>query len=124
MYYKLKEEFRLRGWDMLPTGLVKRLSGKVGFLAPVAYRALQKACGMISEDSPLLSPQERGILAGLKAEGILEECAVPVPLTPEQRYRRYPNRYLNSVHWAVTGKCNSRCRHCYMSAPSGVAVFP
>ena len=121
MYYKLKEEFRLRGWEMLPTGLVKRLSGKVGFLDPVAYRALQKACGMISEDSPLLSPQERWILAELKAEGILEESAVPVPLTPEQRYRRYPNRYLNSVHWAVTGKCNSRCRHCYMSAPSGVA---
>jgi len=41
------------------------------------------------------------------------------PLTEHQQYHFYPNRYLRAVHWAITGRCNCRCRHCYMSAPSG-----
>ena len=35
-----------------------------------------------------------------------------------QKYRKYPNPYFECVHWAVTGRCNYRCRHCYMSAGS------
>ena len=53
MYYKLKDEFRLRGWELLPTGIVRRLSGDVGFLPPAVYRALQKACGFLPADSAL-----------------------------------------------------------------------
>jgi len=38
MYYCLKEEYLLRGWDKLPTGIVKRLSGQVFFLQPGFYK--------------------------------------------------------------------------------------
>ena len=27
------------------------------------------------------------------------------------------NRFVRTAHWSITGKCNYRCRHCYMSAP-------
>lgn len=39
------------------------------------------------------------------------------PLQPWQRYYVYPGRYLDAVHWSITGKCNFRCRHCLVSAP-------
>lgn len=31
---------------------------------------------------------------------------------------------IQSVLWAVTGKCNMKCRHCYMSAPDGQSELP
>ena len=119
MYYRLKDEFRLRGWELLPTGIVRRLSGDVDFLPPAVYRALQKACGSLPVGSVLFSAEERKMLAELCEAGILEKSEVPAPPSDAQKYRAYPNRFLYSVHWAITGNCNCRCRHCYMSAPTG-----
>ena len=119
MYYRLKDEFRLRGWELLPTGIVRRLSGDVDFLPPAVYRALQKACGSLPVGSVLFSAEERKMLAELCDAGILEKSETPAPLSETQKYRAYPNRFLYSVHWAITGNCNCRCRHCYMSAPTG-----
>ena len=118
MYYRLKDEFRLRGWELLPTGIVRRLSGDVDFLPPAVYRALQKACGSLPVGSVLFSAEERKMLAELCEAGILEKSEVPAPPSDAQKYRAYPNRFLYSVHWAITGNCNCRCRHCYMSAPT------
>lgn len=117
MYYRLNEDLRLRGWKLLPTGIARKLSGKVEFVPPKVFRALQKALVPLPRDSPLFSPEECGALERLLAEGILEESGHPAPLTEQQAYRTYPNRFLRSVHWAVTGKCNARCRHCCLSAP-------
>lgn len=116
MFYRLKEDLMLRGWDMLPTGIVRKCSRDIAFLPPKVYRALQKATEMLP--SSLFTSEEQKMLAELVEAGILEECDAPAPLSPEQRHLSYPNRYLYSVHWAVTGKCNCRCRHCYMSAPT------
>ena len=124
MYYKLKDEFRLRGWELLPTGIVRRLSGDVGFLPPAVYRALQKACGSLPVGSVLFSAEERKMLAELCEAGILEKSEVPAPLSDAQKYRAYPNRFLYSVHWAITGNCNCRCRHCYMSAGKHTEAEP
>ena len=124
MYYRLKDEFRLRGWELLPTGIVRRLSGDVDFLPPAVYRALQKACGSLPVGSVLFSEEERKMLAELCEAGILEKSEVPAPLSDAQKYRAYPNRFLYSVHWAITGNCNCRCRHCYMSAPTGKIGAP
>lgn len=124
MYYKLKDDFRLRGWELLPTGVVRRLSGNVDFLPPAVYRALQKACGSLPVGSVLFSAEERKMLAELCEAGILEKSEVPAPPSDAQKYRAYPNRFLYSVHWAITGNCNCHCRHCYMSAPSGKVNEP
>ena len=124
MYYQLKDEFRLRGWELLPTGIVRRLSGDVDFLPPAVYRALQKACGLLPADSALFSAEEKKMLAKLCEAGILEQSETPVPLTGAQKYRAYPNRFLYSVHWAITSNCNCRCRHCYMSAGKQTETEP
>jgi len=108
VYYKLKEDLRLRGWELLPTGIVRHLSEAVSFMPTDVYRTLQKACSSIPVNSPLFSPTEKKYLKELTEEGILEETDTPVPLSEEQKYRAYPNRFLYSVHWSITGNCNCR----------------
>lgn len=51
-------------------------------------------------------------------QGILEQSEEPLPaMQPWQRYDVFPSRYLETVHWSITGKCNFNCRHCLVSAP-------
>ena len=119
MYYCLKEEYLLRGWDKLPTGIVKRASGEVAFLEPAFYAKIKDMSWMIVEGSPFLTKDEKTALDQLAEKGIVYLNETTVPYTEQQKYRYYPNRYLRAVHWAITGRCNCRCRHCYMSAPTG-----
>jgi radical SAM protein with 4Fe4S-binding SPASM domain len=118
MYYKLKEEYQLRGWEKLPTGLVKKLSSEVIFLNPTVFYTLQKACSLLPSSALLLDDEQQVIIEELFKNEIIEKCSIPVPLKEEQKYKVYPNRFLYSIHWAITGNCNCRCRHCYMSAPT------
>ncbi len=48
---------------------------------------------------------------------IVEPCSYGEGLAPDQEYRQYQNRFIRTAHWSITGKCNYKCRHCYMSAP-------
>jgi radical SAM protein with 4Fe4S-binding SPASM domain len=50
-------------------------------------------------------------------DGIISECSPGSTLDEWQRYRRYDSRFMTAAHWSITGRCNYRCRHCYMSAP-------
>lgn len=119
MFYCLSEEYVLRGWDKLQTGIVRKGSGQVSFLQPAFYNKIRNARWMMFEGSPFLTREEHEALAQLTELGIVYLSDTIVPLTEEQEYRQYANRYLRGVHWAITGNCNCRCRHCYMSAPSG-----
>ena len=121
MYYCMKEDYLLRGWEKLPTGIVKRMSGEVYFIEPNLYAKMRDYSWMIFEGSPFLTKDQAKFMAELAKKGLVDLCEHPRPLTEEQQYRYYPNRFLRAVHWAITGKCNCRCRHCYMSAPSGNA---
>ncbi|MFH1513375.1 MAG: radical SAM protein, partial [Bacillota bacterium] len=31
---------------------------------------------------------------------------------------------IQGAHWSVTGRCNLKCRHCYMNAPQGQGELP
>lgn len=119
MYYCLNEEYVLRGWEKLQTGVVKKGSGQVVFLQPSFYAKIRNAGWMMFEGSPFLTKEEQDFLTKLAENGIVYLSETRKPFTKEQEYRQYPNRYLQSVHWAITGHCNCRCRHCYMSAPAG-----
>lgn len=119
MYYCLNEDYVLRGWEKLQTGVVKKGSGQVVFLDPSFYGKIRNARWMIFEGSPFLTKEEKDLLAQLKDNGVVYLSDSLVPFTQEQEYRLYPNRYLHMIHWAITGHCNCRCRHCYMSAPTG-----
>ena len=119
MFYSLNEQYRLRGWEKLPTGVVRHLAGNVVFLDPGLYSMIRNNSWMLFQGSPFLDEQKKEFFEEMVKLGIVELTETIRPLTEEQQYRLYPNRYLFAVHWAITGNCNCRCRHCYMSAPTG-----
>ncbi len=117
MFYKLKERYRLRGWERLPYAIQDVATGGVVFLDEKAFQAVSFCNGMVDADLPLLLPAHREIVARMKESGVVEECSFGEGLQDEQKYRPIPCRYIRKAHWSITGRCNLKCRHCYMSAP-------
>jgi radical SAM protein with 4Fe4S-binding SPASM domain len=123
-YLRLKENWLLRGWDKLPASLVDRDSQAVSFIPPEVLVMFKQNNGVLIRRSALRTPMQNRIVEQMLEAGVLEETEHPVKLSEEQQYYKYPNRFLHSVHWSITGNCNCRCRHCYMSAPSGETGEP
>lgn len=122
MYYRLKEPWAFRGWKKLPFA-VTALAGQFKHTEPiltVKETFLELLCCNGEEDIDLtaLSGKGRELIGKMLDRGVLEQSETPLPpLSPWQRYQVYPSRYLRSVHWSITGKCNFCCRHCLLSAP-------
>ncbi len=57
------------------------------------------------------------MLPEIEKNGVISRCEKGDAISLEQEYKCYPARYIRTAHWSVTGKCNYRCKHCYMSAP-------
>ena len=117
MYKKLKSQFALRGWHGLPYGIMDTKTGQTGFIDAVAFQAASFCDGKMNLDSPLVLPAHRESIAKLESAGVIEDCPSDTELEPWQKYCRSSGRYAASAHWSITGHCNLRCRHCYMSAP-------
>ncbi|MCL2084301.1 MAG: radical SAM protein [Oscillospiraceae bacterium] len=117
MFYKLKSNFALRGWEKLPYALRDINGGGVGFISEQEFHALSLCDGRLSADSPMLLPVHKEIIQKAVERGVVEETERPAALAPHQKYRLHPTRYMHTAHWSVTGRCNYKCRHCYMSAP-------
>lgn len=117
MFYRLKKTYRLVGWERLPWALADRTTGKTFFISRKEMDALRLCNGRINVDLPLISGELRDLLPVLEKNGIIEPCRNGETIDPIQEYRRFPARYIECAHWSVTGRCNYRCRHCYMSAP-------
>ena len=115
MYYKLKDDVRLRAYDRLPR-LVVQGDRPIGVSA-AEFQALDLCDGAIDVDFPLVPEGVREAIPGLVEKGLVEACEKGTPLKPGQALRRYPNRLVKGVQWSITGACNYRCRHCFMEAP-------
>ena len=117
MFYKLKSDYMLRGWKFLPTGIINRDNRQFKFLSGKKFAMLKLCTGLWDSESAFFDDEQRKILEELRAEGYVEANDMPSPLEDVQEYKFYDNRFVHSAHWSITGKCNCRCRHCYMSAP-------
>ena len=109
MYYKLNDEWLLRGWEKLPYALVDRRDGSAHFIRKSEMQALQYCNGAIDMDIPLIPEECRKLLPILIEQGIVHQCEPGDRIQPKQEYRFYPNRYIRTAHWSITGKCNYRC---------------
>ena len=87
------------------------------FLPPALYRLLLKCDGAHRMEEENLSEQAWKALAKLEKDGIIRKAFLGEFLLPEQEYVTYPIRYRREAHWSITGACNLKCRHCFMSAP-------
>ena len=117
MYYKLKENFLLRGWEKLPYALVDKNKVSPAFITAKEMQALEMCNGQIDLALPLIPQEIRDLIPQIEKNGIIEPCERGEAINPEQAYKRYPARYIRTAHWSIIGHCNYRCKHCYMSAP-------
>lgn len=116
-YYRLKDNYLLRGWKKLPYAILDKNSRFVKFMNGEQFGIVQFCTGTISEDCMSFLPSYKNIIEALLKAKIVEKLDAPKPLNKEQEYFEYPSRYVQSALWSITGKCNYKCKHCYISAP-------
>lgn len=122
MYYRLKEPWAYRGWKKTPYALQAQFGehklDRPHFLEKAPFMDLLYCNGEEDVNPADFSEKGRQLIENLTDAGIIESSESPMtPLESFQRYHVYPSRYIESVHWSITGKCNMRCRHCLVSAP-------
>jgi radical SAM protein with 4Fe4S-binding SPASM domain len=115
----LRPDWLLRGYSDRPGVLANWRSGEARSLAAAGAYVARSCDGHTDFESPFFLPKHLATLDLMIEEDLAEECASGAELDPRQRFREAPNRYIQYTQWAVTGRCNLRCRHCYMDAPSG-----
>lgn len=119
MFYRLKQPYMLRGWKGMPWVLVKRPRNETVRLSQEQFQVLLLCDGETDVVEDQLDETMQKALQLCKEKDCIEVCAEPQPLDQDQYYRYFKNRFVKSVFWSITGKCNYRCRHCYMDAPDG-----
>ena len=122
MFYRLKSEYMLCGWKLLPTGVVNRENRKVNFFPTKKYNVLKLCDGKTASES--FDETQRKIIEKFIADGYVETTEKISPLESSQEYKFHDNRFLRAIAWLITGRCNCKCRHCYMSSsPQKVEEF-
>ena len=122
MYYRLKEPWAFRGWQKTPFAITA-LAGqfkqeKPFFFKKDEFLELLYCNGEEDINIENFTDTAKQTIHELMNKGFMESSETALePLKEWQRYNVYPSRYVRSVHWSITGKCNFKCRHCLVSAP-------
>lgn len=117
MHYKLNSQYILRGWTNLPYCLVNTTNGECETLNPIVFQTLSLCNGITDMDGALIPSIYRNIVKQLEENNVIEKCKSGDESSNYQSYKEYDCRHIGELQWSITGKCNYRCRHCYMSAP-------
>ena len=117
MYYRVKDNFLLRGWKLLPFALYDSDSHKTHFFDKKTFLVILKCGGERDFEVQKLPPEDQNRLEGLLKRGIVEKMYRPRKLNKKQEYKFFPSRYIAQAQWSITGRCNYKCKHCFMSAP-------
>ncbi len=118
-YAKLNGSWLLRGWSDLPRAIVNWRTGQLRDVGRDAFYVARSCDGRTNFGSPAFLPKHIALLEKFLAEGVAEECAPGETPAASQEYRQADNPLIRSVHWAITGRCNMNCRHCFMESPAG-----
>ncbi len=118
MKYIIKNEFALRGWADAPYAIVHLNSGQMAPVSKLAFEALLLCDGKTDVDSLNIITVSKNIITEFVKKNIVKKCENGEKLSPHQKYRHFENEYVRAAHWSITGLCNFKCRHCFLSAPS------
>ena len=119
-YFQLNSELLLRSWEDVKHALVNSRNGEFIYLTRLGADALELAWNGIPLDSPVMLTGYRQFFESLiqKNYGIRTNRFVE-PL-PKQRMKSARCNYIASILWSITGRCNMKCRHCYVDAPDAL----
>lgn len=109
MYCTLTPGIALRSWQLVPYAFYRK--------------GQQNAQGLTKEEYELLSlcdgrhdVEESRLLSSLFQRGLCRPCEKGEEPGGWQKPRFCDNRYFPALNWAITGKCNYNCLHCFMAA--------
>ena len=122
--YLISEPYALRGWKRLPYAVQNLHTTETRFMGKEAFELLSSCNGIFPMEPQTLENWEKHTLEEWLESGLIRRAEPGEMLAPEQEYRFFPARFKEAVHWSVTGRCNYRCRHCFMSAPHAVQGEP
>ena len=109
--------YGFRGWKRLPYAVQHLHFPETRFFRREEWELLRQCDGQMHlPEDPCLQDWERS--------GLICEVRAGKALAPEQSYRFYPARFNETVQWAITGRCNYSCRHCFVSAPHAEGSEP
>ena len=118
-FAKLKNGWMLRGWNDLPMALVQWSTGDQRELKTRSFYVAKACDGCTDFESLPFLPEHHAVLDELIRKDIAQACQEGDSIEAWQRYRKADNPRLSGIHWCVTGRCNLKCRHCYMESPAG-----
>ena len=116
-YVSLSRDYMLRGYKDYPYVLANRMNGWTEMLDRETFLLLEMCNGKIDFRAVYLTKEQKKKLDSLHKKEIVQFLNREDGIDSIQEYRRADNYFIRSIHWSVTGRCNLRCRHCYMSAP-------
>lgn len=119
VYYRMASNLILRGWKSSPWMLIIRPSNRARYLTREEFEVLLLCDGATEVVKEELEKGKESILDRLLKKKLVYETCEARMIESDQYYHYYDNRYVDSVLWSITGKCNFQCRHCYMDAPDG-----
>ena len=117
MRYVLTERYAFRGWKNIHTALYDRKLKNADFLPKNEFLLLMRCDGAHEFEESQLSEEERRFLREAQQTGVIRPAGFIDFLQSYQEYKVYSAAYKRQVHWSITGACNLKCRHCFMSAP-------
>lgn len=123
-HYILTRGYALRGWMLLPYALQYLYRPKTEFFYEDKFDLLQACDGQTDIRWDELTDEERSTYERWEKGNFIRRAAPGERLHPFQEYRYYDARFKESVQWSITGKCNYRCKHCFMSAPHAAQGEP
>ena len=114
--YILNKNIKLRGWKLLPYALVIAPNNNVEFIDKDTFDILSLCNGKIDFDYPIFDDETRNKLLILEKKGAITKSLYHESLEEDQEYKYFDNRFIRSALFSITGRCNCKCKHCYMSA--------
>ena len=117
MKYLLDERYQLKGWQDKHTCVFDTKTKRPVLLPKDRFLKIMYCDGAHELDESTLSEDDKKFIDEIKEKGVIRPARFGEFLRPEQEYKLYPAECKRQVHWSITGACNLKCRHCFMSAP-------